>query len=54
MYLLGMNLVREAAKEQAIRMFHVQLSKAGYCIVERAVLEIISNTVKSVLEKDKE
>jgi hypothetical protein len=51
---VGMHLDREAAKEQAIRMFHVQLSKASYCIVERAVLEIISNIIKAVLEQDKE
>ena len=49
---VGMHLDRETAKEQAIKQFNVQLSKAGYCIVDKVVLEIIFDTIKVCLPKD--
>ena len=50
---VGMHIEREAAEEQAIREFHVKLSKAGYCIVERAILEIVFSSIKGCLERDR-
>ena len=49
---VGMHIEREAAEEQAIREFHVKLSKAGYCIVDREVLEIVFSSIKGCLERD--
>ena len=50
---VGIHIDRDAAEEQAIREFHVNLSKAGYCIVDRTALEIIFDTIKVRLVKDK-
>jgi len=47
-----MHIDREAAKEQAIREMNVQLSKAGYCIVARAILEIVFSSIKGCLERE--
>lgn len=49
---VGYHINRENAQEQAIDQFNVHFSKAGYCIVDRDVLEIIYNTIKTCLEKD--
>ncbi len=49
---VGYHIDRISAEEQAIKQFHVLLSKAGYCIVERNILEIIYSSIKSSLEKD--
>jgi hypothetical protein len=49
---VGMHIDREAAEEQAIREFHVKLSKASYCIVERAILEVVFSSIKGCLERD--
>ncbi len=50
---VGKHTNRDTAEEQAIREFHVKLSKAGYCIVDRDILEIIYDTIKVRLEKIK-
>lgn len=50
---VGTRIDREAAKGKPIREIHVQLSKAGYCIVERATLEIVLSSIKGCLERDK-
>ena len=50
---VGYHIDRETAQEQAIKQFNVQLSKAGYCIIDRDTLEIIYDTIKVRLEKDK-
>ena len=49
---LGIHITKEEAEEEAIRVFHVQLSKGGYCIVSREVLEVTFNAIKTRLEKD--
>lgn len=49
---VGYHINKEDAEKQAIKEFHVQLSKAGYCIVPREVLEIISDVIKTCLERD--
>ena len=49
---VGCHIDKESAEEQAIKVFHVQLSKGGYCIVDRATLEVTFNSIKGCLEKD--
>jgi len=49
---VGHHLNRETAKEQATKEFHVQLSKAGYCIVDRDILKITHHTIECCLQKD--
>lgn len=49
---VGLHIDRASAEGQAIRQFHVKLSKAGYCIVERAILEIVFSSIKGRLERD--
>jgi hypothetical protein len=49
---VGYHIDREAAHEQAIKQFNVQLSKAGFCIVDRDTLELIYDTIKICLERD--
>lgn len=50
---IGYHIDRESAQEEAIKQLNVQLSKAGYCIVDRDSLEIIFNSIKVCLEQDK-
>ena len=49
---IGNHINRSDAKEQAIKELNVHHSKAGYCIVNREVLEIIFDSIQSSLEKD--
>lgn len=49
---VGYHANKDAAQEQAIKQFKVQHSKAGYCIVNREVLEITSDAIKTRLEQD--
>jgi hypothetical protein len=49
---LGIHKDRETATEQAIREMNVKLSKAGYCIVDRSILEIIFDRIKVCLKRD--
>ena len=49
---IGYQIDRISAEEQAIKQFHVQLSKAGYCIVEHNSLNVIFDSIKVCLEKD--
>lgn len=49
---VGCHIDREAAQEQAIKEFHVQLSKAGYCIVDVDSLKQIHGWIKTRIEKD--
>ena len=51
---VGYHITREDAEKQAIRECNVHHSKAGYCIVNRPVLEIIADTIKVCLERDRE
>lgn len=51
---VGYHIDKESAEEQAIKEFHVQLSKAGYCIVTASSLESIYGWIKTRLLKDKE
>lgn len=50
---IGCHINREDAEEKAIRQFNVHHSKTGYCIVDREVLEVIFDTIKVCLERDK-
>jgi hypothetical protein len=50
---VGKHIDSVSAEEQAISEMSVQFSKSGYCIVDREVLEIIFDTIKTRLEKDK-
>ena len=49
---VGMHIERKSAEEQAIREMNVQFSKAGYCVVDRAILEIVFSSIKGCLERD--
>ena len=51
---VGYHITKEDAEKQAIREFHVQLSKGGYCIQSREVLQITSDVIKNCLERDSE
>ncbi len=49
---LGINLSVESAKEKAIKEFHVQLSKGGYCILDQDSFKTTFLSMKSAIEKD--
>lgn len=49
---VGYHIDRKAAQEQAIKEFHVQLSKAGYCIVDVESLKQIYDWINTRIKKD--
>lgn len=50
---VGYHIDKDTAQEQAIKEFNVQLSKAGYCIVDSDSLKRIYGWIKTRIEKDK-
>ena len=51
---IGYFIDRKTAQEEAIKQFNVQLSKAGYCIVNYDSLKVIFDSIKVCLEQDKD
>ena len=49
---VGMHITKQEAEEEAIRVFNVQLSQGGYCVMNADTLKTTYLSIKACIERD--